>query len=379
MDHARAILNLEEAATETEFIEVLKNLTVTLPKTLSKEISVKISGSKAELIVRIVPYWERYFTIHSESKEEAADTPSNSKQKSFEDICSWGKDLDCLADFNLVHLYNYLVHSRDKTFDKESMKAFKSLKAYKYFSEGLIQNVWIHQDDDTPSIIVIRAHCFSSLKSKVTYTVYATLKTTGDVVSAVCKCVAGRGGACSHIAVLLFYVEDIKRRDGKILPSDRTVTDTLQQWHVPPKRNVTPTAITNISFQKPAYGKTPQPQKPPSVQQCKPSSGLTHFWPEFDTLALNSEEHGGTEAELTEPVETEVIKPVETEVTKPVEDKVTEPVEDDAIELMETSVDEGLRLLAKKLVIYSDNATSLPQSAVELHDRHPRCLLQGSL
>ena len=35
---------------------------------------------------------------------------------------------------------------------------------------------------------------------------------------------------------------------------------------------------------------------------------------------------------------------------------------------METSVDKGLRLLAKKLVIHSDNATSLPQSAVELQD-----------
>ena len=53
----------------------------------------------------------------------------------------------------------------------------------------------------------------------------------------------------------IFCVENIKRRDVRMLPYDRTVTDTLQQWHVPPKRNVTPTAIANISFQKPAYGK----------------------------------------------------------------------------------------------------------------------------
>ena len=86
MDHARAILNLEVAATETEFIEVLKNLTVTSLKTLWKEISVKILGSTAELIGWIVTYWERFFTIHSESEEEAADTPSSSKQQSFEDI-----------------------------------------------------------------------------------------------------------------------------------------------------------------------------------------------------------------------------------------------------------------------------------------------------
>ena len=71
------------------------------------------------------------------------------------------------------------------------------MKAYKYFSEGLIQNVWIHQNDDTLSI-VIQAHCFSSLKSKATYTVYANLKATGDV--------AGKGGACSHITALYFVL-----------------------------------------------------------------------------------------------------------------------------------------------------------------------------
>ena len=76
-------------------------------------------------------------------------------------------------------------------------------------------------------------------------------------MSTECKCVAGKGGACSHIAAILFYVEDIKRRDVRMLPHDRTVTDTLQQWHVPLKK-CNSYAISNISFQKPAYGITPQ-------------------------------------------------------------------------------------------------------------------------
>ena len=73
-------------------------------------------------------------------------------------------------------------------------------------------------------------------------------------MSAECKYIADKGGACS----LYICVEDIKRRDVRKLPYDRTVIDTLQQWHVPQKRNVTPTAIASISFQKPAYGITPQ-------------------------------------------------------------------------------------------------------------------------
>ena len=56
-------------------------------------------------------------------------------------------------------MYEYLVNSTDSTFDKESMKAFKSLKAYKYFSDGLVSNVWAHHLEDE---VVVRAYCLSS-------------------------------------------------------------------------------------------------------------------------------------------------------------------------------------------------------------------------
>ena len=56
----------------------------------------------------------------------------------------------------------YLINSRDKTYDEESMKAYKFLKAYKYFSDGLVKNNWVHSDMD----IVVRAHTFSSLKGR---------------------------------------------------------------------------------------------------------------------------------------------------------------------------------------------------------------------
>ena len=56
-----------------------------------------------------------------------------------------------------------------------------------------------------------------------------------------------KGEACSHVAALLFYIEDIKRREGP-LPLDKTVTDQLQQWHVPPQRTVTPQPLLAMHF-----------------------------------------------------------------------------------------------------------------------------------
>ena len=46
-----------------------------------------------------------------------------------------------------MQLYHYLVNSHDKIFNKDSQKGFKSLKAYKYFSIHLVQNVWGNREE----------------------------------------------------------------------------------------------------------------------------------------------------------------------------------------------------------------------------------------
>ena len=122
-------------------------------------------------------------------------------------------------------------------------------------------------------------------------------KKDGTVVTAECNCVAGKGGACSHVTVLLFFIEDFKKKEAP-LPSDRMVTDRLQQWHVPPKRNVAPQPVAHIKFQKAVYGKAPWQQQQcmqsrtstaadrtsplldkleNDIEQSNPFSGLAHF------------------------------------------------------------------------------------------------------
>ena len=46
-----------------------------------------------------------------------------------------------------MHVYKYLINSQEKEFDRESLKAFKSLKAYKYFVDGLVTNVFVPELD----------------------------------------------------------------------------------------------------------------------------------------------------------------------------------------------------------------------------------------
>ena len=60
-----------------------------------------------------------------------------------ESVGAWSKDLRLLVDFTFMD--TYLVESKDKSFDKESLKSFKSLKGYRHFSDGFVQNVWVHE------------------------------------------------------------------------------------------------------------------------------------------------------------------------------------------------------------------------------------------
>ena len=169
-------------------------------KQVCKEFNIKISGgSKATLCGRIVSYWQTGLL-----QPQSACTPVTSTSSVLTPTISqhlqqlgplssyggeWKKDLSPLSDFTFMDLFTYLVESRDKTFDHGSMKAFKSLKAYRYFADGYIQHAWA--TEVCRDLVIVRCYCFSSLKSAKTYPVFVCLGRNGDVYSAECKCVAG--------------------------------------------------------------------------------------------------------------------------------------------------------------------------------------------
>ena len=97
--------------------------------------------------------------------------------------------------------------------------------------------------------------CMKSLTVKEIYTVFVCMSKQGSIYSAKCQCKAGLGQACSHVAALLFKLEDLKRSNTVSIPEDITSTGKLQQWHVPPKREVQPVPVNAIQFEKAQYGK----------------------------------------------------------------------------------------------------------------------------
>ena len=75
-----------------------------------------------------------------------------------------------------------------------------------------IRNVWAGEPREQDDAVAVRCHCFSSLKAKKVYVVHLVVKKSGDVFSASCTCIEGKGDTCSHIAALMFYLEDFMRQ-----------------------------------------------------------------------------------------------------------------------------------------------------------------------
>ena len=86
-------------------------------------------------------------------------SPQTAKSRNllnFKAIHQWTKDISPIRGYWFMKLYQYLIKSTDSTFDKESMRAVKFLKAYKYFADGLVRNVWAHHLEDQ---VVVRGYC----------------------------------------------------------------------------------------------------------------------------------------------------------------------------------------------------------------------------
>ena len=165
--------------------------------------------------------------------------------------------------------------------------------------------MWLYQHPES-SLVVIRAYCHHSLTIDSALQVFVCLScTTGDVYTAQCNCVSGLGEACSHVAALLFTLEDIVRKGLEEWPVELiSKTSKPMEWNKPPKKHICPLPDKGISFTKPSYGKedatvkvgctkcnsnprapADHPLSQPALVQLKedlkdvfPESGLFQYW-----------------------------------------------------------------------------------------------------
>jgi len=81
------------------------------------------------------------------------------------------------------------VYVRDKSFDMQSPNAFKNLKAYKFFYDGFVKNVWVYECPSTNQLslraLYFQAFVYHSLSCEDPLEVFVSLnRDTGDTYAA---------------------------------------------------------------------------------------------------------------------------------------------------------------------------------------------------
>ena len=120
-------------------------------KIIAKDLRIRLTGAtrKQDIIERLMCMAR----IGAVQEDESADSDDvcaisyltdETKQDirelpSFSSVTNWMKNLaGILVEFTFMNLLIYLVYGREKTFDMQSMKAFRSLKAYKFFLMAML-------------------------------------------------------------------------------------------------------------------------------------------------------------------------------------------------------------------------------------------------
>ena len=143
---------------------------------LAKRLLIKLShvSRKADIVERIVCMSELSCIRHPDEATSpdlsgftcVTDDVRTKLQclPGFSTVTDWSKHRrGVLVDFTFMNLLLYLVCGRDKTFDM-SMRAFKSLKAFSFFADGLVSNVWLHDcRTSEPRIVYVRGFVQHSL------------------------------------------------------------------------------------------------------------------------------------------------------------------------------------------------------------------------
>ena len=122
---------------------LLRKLKLLEMKTLGKELSIRLTGSfrKDDIIDRIMEM-ARIGALQDPTVAQSEEATGISYLTEgvkrvlrdlppFDSVTQWDKKLSrVLKEFTFMNLLIYLVYGRDKTFDMQSLKAFKSLKAF---------------------------------------------------------------------------------------------------------------------------------------------------------------------------------------------------------------------------------------------------------
>ena len=167
-----------------------------------KARSLKTTGQKQELIDCVIKAKEDGTeTIEEREMREkkARETRAAEKLRSpsenlpdLKTLSNWTNDLSKLPQISYNKIIDYLVYGLCKFFQREDMKCFKQLKAFKFFKDGHLQKIELSLISEKSSYCFVKAAVLPSMRQDRVYRTWiSVVKETAKVFSADCNCTAG--------------------------------------------------------------------------------------------------------------------------------------------------------------------------------------------
>ena len=178
----------------------------------------------------------------------------------------WTKNLDGLPQFSYDHLFAHLlsnsttVAANQKSSAKKTYKTTGAMKhkeaGYRLFQDDHVQRLKFNPGNIDQNLCFFSALVQASFKTSVHYSASICLyRSNGAVCGAHCKCKAGGGGCCKHVAALLYCVLDYSERQLQVIPDHKTCTDKPQQWNIAKNSTEGPILFSDILIVHHVYGK----------------------------------------------------------------------------------------------------------------------------
>ena len=123
-------------------------------------------------------------------------------KKSISNALEW---TEC-PDVSFADIYNYLVLTVS-SYTHDQLKAYESLDGYNFFINGWVNDVTVLNTSKPRNFLFLSHVKHSQNLSLVPLKVWLVIAIDGKVLCGHCTCMAWLGGACSHVAAVLFAAE----------------------------------------------------------------------------------------------------------------------------------------------------------------------------
>ncbi|XP_057310110.1 uncharacterized protein LOC130648104 [Hydractinia symbiolongicarpus] len=156
---------------------------------------------------------EYYASMHEDDRKQYEKKLTLSDETILPDpyiLENWSNNVALMPDLTWGDMYQYLINTPNE-FSHEAMKAYRSLEAYNFYVSGHVQDVFYHAIDNNCDYCIIKSEVLPSQRQgqkQQCYEVWAAVNNSGGWIFTVnCKCMAGLGSVCSHVAALLFRLQ----------------------------------------------------------------------------------------------------------------------------------------------------------------------------